>query len=401
MKMLQGVKVIIGLIAGLILVTTVSVLVWIVTTVNQLSKDTSKLEQTTQKLTDSTSETSTRINALEANGLETAKEIKNIHKDVDALNTDVGDLVLATGHQLKDIKGAFVEQNLQIDNRINDIEQKNEEYAEKIEELNRRLTPQKPASAASQSTKKPSGRIFVDVNNPNGPVGWQDQYTVQLSFVVADKKNFLIDWYKPHTAEGVSSDKPDVIKKIPKFKNANQLYFLLKLGDAADNSIVGVIDFASTKEKYFPFDLYLDKNRDGDLTNDLISNIDTDSFSHHVRGIKVPYKDGTTEEYALQIYTVQNDDISVCYGTETGRYGVLEANRKRIGILVLDDTGNGLFNDEDDVIFMDLDLDGTINGSSQANEERPLYSILELPGEKYRVTEIDPAGRHLTLTRMH
>lgn len=388
--------------AGVILILIVSVLVWAVTTVNQLKKDTTRLELVTQKLDDSTSETTVRVKMLEAKDSYIAKDVNNVRRDVDAINTEVGELITATGRQLKDIKGVIVEQSLQLDNRISGIEQKNEEYSGKIEGLNRRLTPQKTAAAAPKPAKKPSGRIFVDVNNPNGPVGWQDQYTVQLSAVVADKQNFLIDWYKPFLAQEVSPNKPDIVKKTPKFKYANQLYFFLKLGDVANNRIAGVIDFAPTKEKYFPFDLYLDRNRDGDLTDDLISDVDTDSFSHHARGIKVSYKDGTTEEYAVQIYTAQDDDeISICYASDAGRYGVLEANQKRIGILILDTSGNGLFNDADDEILIDWDFDGTIDGSSRAKGARDLFSVLDLQTEKYRITEIDPAGHRLTLSRMH
>jgi hypothetical protein len=399
--MSQGVKVIIGLLAGLMLIMIVSVLVWIVTTVNQLSKNTAKLEQTTQKLTDSTNETATRVNTLETKGFETAKEIKNIHKDVDTLNKDVGDLAMATGYQLKDIKGAIVEQNFQMDIRISDIEQKNEEYAEKFEELNRLLASLKTSSEQPKSADKTAGRIFLNVNNPEGPIGWDEQYTVKLRSIVANKQNFMIDWGKPFQAKDISPDKPNIVKKTPKFKYANHLYFFLELGDAHDNRIVGVIDFATTDKKYFPFDLYLDKDRDGNLAEDLISGFSA-CLTYLVTGIKVPYKDGTTEEYSLELYAPQNEGkVSVWYQPKAGRYGVLEANQKRIGILVLDNSGKGLFNDSDEAILMDWDLDGVIDGSYQNKNDRGLYSALELPGATYRVTKIDAPGRSITLERMH
>jgi hypothetical protein len=398
--MSQGVKVTAGLLGGVILVLIISVLVWTVTTLNQLKKDTTQLELTTQKLTENTNEMTIRINSLEAKNFEIAKETKNVRKDVDSLNTGVGDLITATGRQLKDIKGVIVEQSLQLDGRISDIEQKNEEYGGKIEELNRRLTPQKPVAAAPKPTNKPSGRIFVDINNPNGPADWVDKYTVQLRAVAADKQNFLIDWYKPYTAQDESPNKPEIVKKTPKFKHIAQFYFFLKLGDTADNRIVGVIDYEPTDKKYFPFDLYLDKDRDGDLAEDKVP-IDSES-EYHARGVKISYKDSSTEEYSLNIYAVQTGrGISIWYGPEAGRYGVFEAGKKRIQILILDSSGNGLFNDADDQILMDWDLDGVIDGSSDAGGERELYSDIELTGGKYRITEIDPSGRHLTLSRMH
>jgi hypothetical protein len=398
--MLQGIKVVAGLLAGIMLILIVSALVWTVTTVRQLTKDTSRLEQVTQKLADSSGETTVKINAIETKGFENAKEVKNVRKDVDALNTEVGELITATGRQFKDIKSVIVEQSLQLDDRISGIEQKNEEYGGKIEELNRRLTPQKPMAVAPKPANTPSGRIFVDINNPNGPADWADKYTVQLHAVAADKQNFLIDWYKPFCCYYTSPNKPEIVKKTPKFKYAAQLYFFLNLGDAADNRIIGVIDYEPTDKKYFPFDLYLDKDRDGDLAEDKVP-IDSES-EYHVRGVKVSYKDGLTEEYFLHIYAVQTGGkISVWYGPEAGRYGVLEAGKKRIQILILDSSGNGLFNDADDEILMDWNLDGVIDGSSDAGGERELYSDIELPGGKYRITEIDPIGHHLTLSRMH
>jgi hypothetical protein len=211
----------------------------------------------------------------------------------------------------------------------------------------------------------------------------------------------MIDWGKPFQAKDISPDKPNIVKKTPKFKYANHLYFFLELGDAYDNRIVGVIDFATTDKKYFPFDLYLDKDRDGNLAEDLISGFSA-CLTYLVTGIKVPYKDGTTEEYSLELYAPQNEGkVSVWYQPKAGRYGVLEANQKRIGILVLDNSGKGLFNDSDEAILMDWDLDGVIDGSYQNKNDRGLYSALELPGATYRVTKIDAPGRSITLERMH
>ena len=68
-------------------------------------------------------------------------------------------------------------------------------------------------------------------------------------------------------------------------------------------------------------------------------------------------------------------------------------------ILVIDSSGNGIFNDNMDVVLMDWDLDGRIDGSHQAEGDRPLYSVLELSGGKYRVVEFDAPGRRMVLQR--
>jgi chaperonin cofactor prefoldin len=401
-KMSQGMKVIAGLLAGIILVLMVSVVVWTATTVNQLTKDKDRLDLTMQKLDERANLLAEKVQTLESQSSNATKDIDNIHRDINDLDAKIGDFTLAAERQLYDIKKIIVEQNTEFDDRISTVEHKNAEYSGKIEELNHRIVLKETSSAQTEPVEKKTGRVFVDVNNPKGLAGWGERYTVKLRSIVADEQNFRINWGKPFSAKNVSPKKPDIVKKTPKFKYANQLYFFLELGDAADNRIVGVIDFATTDKKYFPFDLYLDKNRNGNLADNLIPNFNSTCLSYIVSGIKVPYKDGTTEDYALELYAPQQGGkVSVWYQPKAGRYGVLEANKKRIGILVLDNSGKGLFNDSEEAILMDWNLDGTIDGSSQAQNDRELYSALELPGATYRVTEIDPAGRYLTLSRMH
>ena len=153
------------------------------------------------------------------------------------------------------------------------------------------------------------------------------------------------------------------------------------------------MDFREPDRKHFPFDLYLDIDRDGDLAEDFIED------RRHIKGICVPYKDGTIENYALQLYSTHYEPIGVNYQSLAGRYGILEADKKRIQILIIDNSGNGIFNDDDDVILLDWDLDGKLDGSHQADDDRPLYSSLELPGGLYRVVELDEVGRRVVLRR--
>jgi hypothetical protein len=399
--MSQEVKIVVGIFAVIMLVLIVSAIVWMTATVNQLTKDKERLDLTTQKLAGNADAIADKVKMLESKNVDVAKDLRAVRRDVDGLNTEMGEFITATGRQLNDIKKVVVVQDIQMGTRMDALEMVNTEYSKQIEELSSRQQSQKTSESVSPPVKKAPGQLFVDVNNPKGPVGWGEQYTVQLRAVVADKQNFGIDWGVPFSAKGISANKPDIVKKTPKFKNANQIYFFLKLGDADDNRMAGVIDFAATDKKYFPFDLYLDKDHDGDLAEDFVPDIDADGDTHHVRGIKVPYKDGITEEYSMEIYAVQDGEISVWYQPKAGRYGILEANQKRIGILILDTTGNGLFNDSDDVILMDWNFDGGIDGSHQAGEKRGLYSVLELPGVKYHVEKLDEAGRHLTVARVH
>jgi hypothetical protein len=240
------------------------------------------------------------------------------------------------------------------------------------------------------------GRVVIDVNNPEGEMGWSDEYTVEMKPMNDIRRQFGVNWYRPHKVGTISTEKPDSINTLPKFKHEMQRYLILRLGDAEENQIIGVMDFRKPSMDHFPFDLYLDRDRDGDLAEDFIED------RRHIEGICASYKDGTTENYALHLYSYSGlERMGVAHQSHAGRYGVLEADEKRIQVLVIDNSGNGIFNDDDDVVLLDWDLDGIINGSHQAGagDDRPLYSVLQLPGGAYRVVEFDAAGRRMVLRR--
>lgn len=236
-------------------------------------------------------------------------------------------------------------------------------------------------------------RIVIDVDNPDGEAGWKDEYVVELKSTSNISRRFGVNWYRPHRVESISAEKPDFINTLPEFRHNMQQYLTLRLGNAENNQIVGVMDFREPDMKHFPFDLYLDRDRDGDLAEDFIEN------RRYTEGVHIPYNDGTTENYALHLYSCSNEPVGVMYQSRTGRYGILKANQKRIQILVIDNSGNGVFNDDDDAILLDWDLDGKLDGSHQANEELALYSLLKLHGASYRVAEFDAPGRCMVLRR--
>jgi len=253
---------------------------------------------------------------------------------------------------------------------------------------------QKQSSQGSCFVKAPLGRVFIDVNNPDGDAGWKDEYIVELKPMPDIRRQFGVNWYRPHKVDTISAEKPDSINTLPKFKHEMQRYLILRLGDAEENQIIGVMDFRKPSMDHFPFDLYLDRDRDGNLAEDFIVN------RKHIERIHAPYKDGTTENYALHIYSYSGlERIAAAYQSHAGRYGILEADRKRIQVLVIDNSGNAIFNDDDDVILLDWDLDGKIDGSHQADDKRPLYSSLELPGGLYQVAKFDEPGRRMVLRR--
>ena len=235
----------------------------------------------------------------------------------------------------------------------------------------------------------------VEVNDPNGQAGWENEYVINLKTIFDYRTRFRVSWMIPGYAMGITDEKPDAVVKAPDFRHENQKFFYVNLGDANDNKIYGAIDYRTPEKPRFSFDLYLDRDNDGDLAEDLIEN------QHSVRDVCVKYKDGTIEKYGMYFYVVQKDDgsIGLYFSNHTGRYGFLEADKKRIQICVADSTCNGIFDDSNDDVFFDKDLDGRVYGRHKSDEYTDLFSEIELPGGTYKVAEIDPAGRRLVLRR--
>lgn len=237
--------------------------------------------------------------------------------------------------------------------------------------------------------------IKKQVNSSIDPKDWKEEYVVELNTVdnITSSK-FGVNWFSPHKLN-ISTEKTDFITSLPSFKYDMQRYLTLRLGDAENNQITAVVDFRKPDRNYFPFDLYLDRDRDGDLAEDFIEN------NKHFTGVQVPYSDGTTESYSLNLYSYSNDDsLHFSYQSHAGRYGFFNVGQTKVQFLVIDNNVNGIFNDREDVILMDWDLDGKIDGSHQADEDVPLYSLLKLPGVTYQVVKFDPPGRSMILKQI-
>jgi BMFP domain-containing protein YqiC len=334
-----------------------------------------------------------------------------INRNMDAIKREHTEIQNNTNNRFQEIKGDIntirqnqlqtknlaeqtAQEQIQSRKMIEDTHNGIQELKESIDALKRRIDELSKPTAKQDSPKKPKpkaaagGKENAGANKPDVKPDWQDQYVVQLESVDSIDERFHVDWYRPHKT-GSYNQKPDSIKILPKFRYKTQKYFFIQLGNSQDNHIDCIADF--TKHEIGPasLDIYLDKDRNGDLTEDIVSDC------QNITGIQIPFKDGTTENYSLNLYGM---DIFF-YQTLSGRYGIIETNVGKLPVLVMDNNGNGIFNDTEDLIIPDWNMDGTINGSSRANEYCPLYSVLKFPGALYRVAQIDEPGRSMTLKR--
>jgi len=239
--------------------------------------------------------------------------------------------------------------------------------------------------------------IFIDVNDPNGEIGWKDEYVIGLKKTGNVETQFCVDYYSPIGRDlFLESKKPEWVTKLPDFKYAKQIYFSIPLGDGKKNEIACVIDINELQPGKFNYDLYLDKDGDGDLAEDFIENKD------YIDNILVHYNDGSVESYAISFWLRKKEGgYRMVYYRLSGRYGVFKADKKRIQVLVLDDDCNGVFNDACDEIYIDWNFDGKIKCTYQEEKSVCISDIVEFPGASYRIAEIHPAGKKLVLKRDH
>lgn len=301
----------------------------------------------------------------------------------------------------KELQGSVedLQDNIQkMNKKIDELEKTELEIQRMVEQIRKDIQKMQESILAFETKKYEE--IKKAAGTGDSKVGdtktWKDEYVVKLR-PVDNIGEFGVNWYKPIDAKEISDKMPKEVKRWPRAKYKLQKSLKITLGDAEDNEIIALMDFQTPDKDHFPFDLYLDKDRDLDLAEDFIENKES------IRGIKVAYKDGSTENYSMKMhsyyYSSESGNVGITCGSLTGRYGIIEAEEQKIPILIYDNNCNAILSDADDYIFVDWDLDGKINGKLDDKEYRSLYSSLELPGGTYKVAEIDPAGRRLVLRR--
>jgi len=362
-------------------------------------------------------------NNIQRNIQETKRDIDNtiqqnqiqINRNIDAAKREHTEIQNNTNNRFQEIKGDIntirqnqlqtknlaeqtAQEQIQSRKMIEDTHNTIPKLKESIDALKRRIDELSKPTAKQDPPKKSKpkaaaeGKDNTAAKKPDIKPDWQDQYIVNLESVDSIDERFNVDWYRPHCTCVGSDEKPDAVKVSPKFKHKKQRYFFIELGNAEDNRVNFIADFTIHEIGPATLDIYLDKDRDGDFAEDYIDN------PKRIKNIKIPSKDGTYENYSLNLYPLSSI-YKFCYRTLSGRNGSIETDVGRIPILIMDNNSNGIFNDTEDLILVDWNTDGKLNGSSSANEYCPLYSVLKFSGASYRVVQIDAPGRCLTLKR--
>jgi thiol-disulfide isomerase/thioredoxin len=239
-------------------------------------------------------------------------------------------------------------------------------------------------------------------------------------------------WYRPMRCSlQDAAAKP--LAAEPKYLGT-PLYGSLKLGDAEDNAYTIVVDLAADWEAFkaaykaaegkvdmatVPARIYLDANRDGDLTNDgpgVVARCNDNpqtpgSFTIQTSGkFLVHYSDGVQIEYPITSYMFpqrpkvkQRDGSELDFGRtlfyyrnasfETG----LPIGDKEILVRFYDENTDGLIVAEDgDRLAIDLNQDGVLDPNTKGPEIYALDAPFNFGGESYVLKTFGPRGSEPT-----
>jgi S1-C subfamily serine protease/thiol-disulfide isomerase/thioredoxin len=217
-----------------------------------------------------------------------------------------------------------------------------------------------------------------------------------VTFELHPHDRATVEYYRPVQIK-LSEEPPLKPKAEPRYESQKPLYGVLQLGDGPDNRFLIALDeTADGRSK-----IYIDGHGDGDLAaagpGDWDRNQTGTCFVGNVT-IEVPYPTGKLPfKFCFYRLKTRQPNSVFCYHM-TGREGevVLDGNRYRV--LVLDDNGDGRFDDLDGgSLVIDLNQDGTLEGSPDSAEYFHLNEPFNVRGKVWQVASLSADGLSLSL----
>lgn len=211
-----------------------------------------------------------------------------------------------------------------------------------------------------------------------------------------------------------AASKPAGITKEPSYR-ATPKYAVLKLGNGPKASYIIAVDEPENED----WKIYIDKNRNGDLTDDgdgawAGKRVNNDRTMYGVNEVVLKASYGTAEnetasvDYGVAFYRFSGQDYLLMYRTG-GRTGEVMVDGKPVKTLLLENDVDGIFSkplDDDGKpvnggapgrpvwLLMDLDGDGKFDMQKEMNDARLPFKI----GDKSFEARISADGSSLQLT---
>ena len=206
----------------------------------------------------------------------------------------------------------------------------------------------------------------------------------------------LVNYYRP-TRIVLSATAEEELPHEPQYESENPQYGAMRLGDAADRLVTVVVDEAEGKSPR----IFVDRNNDEDLTNDGTGEwSQTTGSSMRLSSvvIDVEYMDKSIP-YTFEFYRFKDrlQECVLCY-RNAGRTGHIDSDGESYSIAVLDENGDGRFDDLDNgTLFIDLNRDGKLVGRSDSAEYHKLNEPFNIHGKVWEVASVSPDGTILNL----
>jgi len=222
-----------------------------------------------------------------------------------------------------------------------------------------------------------AGAALAADNRPS-PDGWK--FVVSASGAAME--------HPPLLPLSLGEDKPDLILKEPAYRG-QPLYGLLRYGSDTSPQVPIVV----VSRGQHDFDLYVDADRDGQITDKELANGDGRLRRVAITS-EINYLDRVSDEYPRQVI-FRRGIIANSIGLATLGYleGQVEIAGRKIAARRVDGDANGLFSDPRDRLWLDLNGDGQWDAFT---EQFPLQPVMVLSGTRYAM-RTDQAGTRLAL----
>ena len=219
-----------------------------------------------------------------------------------------------------------------------------------------------------------------------------------VTFQLRPRDRTVVEYYRPVQVK-LSEQPPLKPKAEPRYESPKPLYGVLQLGDGPDNRFLVAIDEPDGGKPR----IYVDGKGDGDLLNAGPGNWDRSEAGVCFVGnvvIDAPYPTGRLPfKFCFYRFRNRQPNSLFCYHM-TGREGEVVLDGNRYQVLVLDDNGDGRFDDlQNGSLIIDLNQDGTLEGAADSAEHFALNEPFNVRGKVWEVASLSADGLSLTLRR--
>jgi peroxiredoxin len=211
----------------------------------------------------------------------------------------------------------------------------------------------------------------------------------------------IVNWYSPMKMQ-LTSAPPVENLRLPETAGRQRKFGTLRLGTGPDTLVAVMI---AEDPQAGRFEVYIDVNADGDLTNDGDGRWSEEQPTFLKTGaiVQVSYEAADSVVrvgYPLLFYRFKERlPNHLLYYRNGYRHGQIALEDTTRLIAIFDENADGRFDDVDYVMLViDVDADGRLDGSLDSAELFEASKPFNIAGTTYEVLRISPMGDEIVLT---